>query len=90
MEYWSVGVLRILRIAPAERVGGAFRAHIVPCVNPGLKPWAMIFCRFAASAIPPLGPFFLPDLDRLKPRRRIGDLILCADELDLSRIFLCG
>jgi hypothetical protein len=26
LEYWSIGVLHLLRIAPAQRAGGAFRA----------------------------------------------------------------
>jgi hypothetical protein len=30
LEYWSIGVLRLLRIAPRIRgAGGAFRAHIL-------------------------------------------------------------
>ena len=31
-----------------------------------------------------------PDLDRLKPCGRIGNLILRADELDLSLVFVCS
>jgi hypothetical protein len=29
LEYWSIAVLRLLRIAPAQRAGGAFRACVV-------------------------------------------------------------
>jgi hypothetical protein len=29
LEYWSIGVLHLLRIAPAQRAGGAFRADFV-------------------------------------------------------------
>jgi hypothetical protein len=43
MEYWSVGVLRQLGIAPRLRgVGSAFRADLCDTSNPGLKPWAKI------------------------------------------------
>ena len=31
-----------------------------------------------------------PDLDRLEPCGRIGNLILRADELDLPRVFVCS
>jgi hypothetical protein len=48
LEYWSIGVLRLLRIAPAQRAGDAFRAHPEKMHNPGLKPWAMIYCPFGA------------------------------------------
>jgi hypothetical protein len=28
--------------------GATFRAHLLGTINPGLKPWAMIFCPFGA------------------------------------------
>jgi hypothetical protein len=41
MEYWSIGVLRQLGIAPRVRgVGSAFRADSRYELNPGLKPRA--------------------------------------------------
>ena len=50
MEYWSVVVLRQFGIAPRVRgVGGAFRARPLRTTYPGLKPWAKIYCRCAAS-----------------------------------------
>ena len=50
MEYWSVGVLRFLPIAPRDReVGATFRAHALTTSNPGLKPWAKFYNRFAVS-----------------------------------------
>jgi hypothetical protein len=49
MEFWSTGVLRPVGIAPRFRgVGGAFRA-VQLLALPGLKPWAMVLCRFAAT-----------------------------------------
>ena len=35
LEYWSIGVLRLLRIAPAQRAGGAFRADFAPRITQG-------------------------------------------------------
>ena len=49
LEYWSIGILRLLRIAPAQRVGGAFRAPFIP-PDPGLKPWAVLYRRFTAKS----------------------------------------
>jgi hypothetical protein len=50
MEFWSTGVLRLPGIAPRVRgVGSAFRARPPRTVNPGLKPWALMFNRFAVS-----------------------------------------
>ncbi|HYZ72921.1 MAG TPA: hypothetical protein VE641_07560, partial [Chthoniobacterales bacterium] len=40
-----------LRIAPAYRVGGAFRA-LLANVHPGLKPWANLCYRFAVKQAP--------------------------------------
>jgi hypothetical protein len=48
MEYWSVGVVRQVRIAPRDReVGATFRAQSLRECNPGLKPWAKFYNRFA-------------------------------------------
>jgi hypothetical protein len=53
MEYWSVGVLRQLGIAPRDReVGATFRALRFSTVNPGLKPWAESFRPFGAGPEP--------------------------------------
>jgi hypothetical protein len=38
LEYWSIGVLRLLRIAPAQRAGATFRARFHQLPDPGLKP----------------------------------------------------
>ena len=35
LEYWSIGVLRLLRIAPAQRAGGAFRADFALRITQG-------------------------------------------------------
>jgi hypothetical protein len=50
MEYWSVGVLRQLGIAP--RVAGLrmLSGRILDASYPGLKPWAMVLSRFAAES----------------------------------------
>jgi hypothetical protein len=38
MEYWSVGALRVLRIAPRMRgVGNVFRARLSSSPDPGLR-----------------------------------------------------
>ena len=34
---------------PPRGVGSAFRAHLFATINPGLKPWAKIFCPFGAA-----------------------------------------
>ena len=50
MELWSTGVLRLPGIAPRVRgVGSAFRARPPRAVSSGLKPWALMFNRFAVS-----------------------------------------
>ena len=53
MDYWSVGVLCLFRIAPAQRVGDAFRTHSLaslPRAKAGakawLKPWAVLLDHF--------------------------------------------
>jgi hypothetical protein len=52
MEYWSVGVLRQFGIEPRGRgVGSAFRAYPFETINPGLKPWAELFNRFAVETL---------------------------------------
>jgi hypothetical protein len=50
MEYWSVGVLRQLGIAPAARGWECFQGVSFGTTNPGLKPWAKIYSRFAVKA----------------------------------------
>jgi hypothetical protein len=42
------GRMCLRRMAPAQRVGGAFRA-LLANVYPGLKPWANLCYRFAAK-----------------------------------------
>jgi hypothetical protein len=67
MEYWSVGVLRILRIAPRERgVGGAFRAVTKPAY-PGLKPWAALLGHFMAERQTPNAKRRTPNAERQRP-----------------------
>jgi hypothetical protein len=47
LEYWSIGVLRLLRIAPREREAvDAFRTHFLPTGPPGLDRWAVLLDHF--------------------------------------------
>jgi hypothetical protein len=48
MESWSDGVMRQIRIAPAERVDAAFRVHRRG-PKPRLEPWAVILRPFGAG-----------------------------------------
>ena len=67
MEYWSNGVLRLLRIAPRIReVGGAFRA---PLPN-RLTGWAMAYSRFAAKSDRLLGYSVRATSWRRRPGKR--------------------
>jgi hypothetical protein len=34
----------------APKSGASFRAHLVKTPNPGLKPWAILFCPFGARS----------------------------------------
>jgi hypothetical protein len=51
MEYWSVGVLRQVRIAPRVRGVGRPFSVISYGLNPGLKPWAILFSHFVATGV---------------------------------------
>ena len=51
MEYWSVGVLREVGIAPRVRgVGSACRAGVFNGLTQGYSTWAMIYSRSAAKS----------------------------------------
>jgi len=55
---WNIGVLRLVRIAPAQRVEGAFRADFDGAF-PGLKAWAVLSSPFRGEILvcrTPLAP----------------------------------